>query len=51
MEEGRGRRYKEGDRMVEDGDFCRVFWGREFLQKRGGKKVLEQRGKRTGGGG
>ena len=47
VEEGRGRRYKEGDRMVEEGG---LFWrvvGREFLQKNRGKKVMEQRGKKT----
>ena len=47
MEEKRGRRYKEGDRMVEKRDFFwRVFWER-ILQKKRGKKVLEQRGKKT----
>ena len=31
MEERSGRRYKEGDRMVEEGDFCRASRGRKFL--------------------
>ena len=47
VEEKRGRRYKEGDRMVEQGgNFCRVFWGREFFQKKGVKKVLEEKGRK-----
>ena len=41
MEERRGRRYKEGDRMVEGGDFFGEYYGREFLQKKRGKKVME----------
>ena len=51
VEERRGRGYKEGDRMVEEGDF---FWRvvrRNFLQKNRGKKVMEKRGKKIGGGG
>ena len=54
MEERRGRRYKEGDQMVQRGiiflDFGRVV-GRKFLQKNIGKKVMEQREKKTRGGG
>ena len=50
MEEGRGRRYKEGDRMVEEGDFFwREFWERIFYKRReerrcwnrGGRKLEE----------
>ena len=54
MEERRGRRYKEGDQMVQGGV---IFWilgravGRKFLRKNRGRKVMEQRGKKTGGGG
>ena len=52
VEQRRGRRYKERDRMVEEGDyFFGEYFGREFLPKKGVKKVLEQRGKKTGGGG
>ena len=48
MEERKGMGYKEGDRMVEKGYFRRVV-ERNFLQKNRGKKVMEQRGKKTGG--
>ena len=34
MEERRGRRFKEGDRIVEEGDFCRGFWGENFYTRR-----------------
>ena len=50
VEERRGRGYKEGDLMVEDGDFWRVV-GRKFLQKKRGEEVMEKRGKKTGRGG
>ena len=34
VEERRGRRYKEGDRMVEEWDFFwRVFWERIFTEE------------------
>ena len=34
VEERKGRRYKEGDRMVEEGDFFwRVFWERIFIEE------------------
>ena len=32
--------------MVEGGNFSGEYFGREFLQKKGGKKVLEQRGRK-----
>ena len=56
VEKGRrwGRRYKEGDQMVQ-GEM--IFWilgrafGRNFLRKNRGRKVMEQRGKKDGGGG
>ena len=51
MEEGRGRRYKEGDRMVEEGIFPEHFGIRKFLQKKRVRKVMEQEGKKTRGGG
>ena len=41
VEERRGRRYKEGDRMVEEGDF---FWEsilERIFAEGGGEKVLE----------
>ena len=51
MEGRRRRRYKEGDRMVEEGIFGRASWGREFLPKKRVRKVMEQEGKKIGGGG
>ena len=50
VEERRGRRYKEGDQMVQRGIFGRASGRREFLQKNRGRKVMEQEGKKTGGG-
>ena len=39
MEEKRGRRYKEGDRMVEGGGFfCRVFWGKRIFTEEESKE-------------
>ena len=46
MEERRGRRYKEGDYFGFEGAV-----GRNFLRKNRGRKVMEQRGKKAGGGG
>ena len=54
MEERRGRRYKEGDQMVQRGIIILILGralGRKFLRKNSGKKVMEQRGKKTRGGG
>ena len=34
VEEGRGRRYKEGDRMVEEGDFFGEHLGEENFYRR-----------------
>ena len=36
VEEGRGRRYKEGGRMVEEGDFLfeEYFGGENFYRRR-----------------
>ena len=54
MEERKGRGYKEGDQMVQRGMIFGILGravGRNFLQKNRGKKVSEQRGKKTGGGG
>ena len=51
MEETRGRRYKEGDQMVQRGIFGRASRRGEFLQKKRVRKVMEQEGKKTRGGG
>ena len=51
VEERMGRRYKEGDQMVEGGIIFGDYFGREFLQKNRGKKVMEERGNKTRGGG
>ena len=43
VEEGRGRRYKEGDRMVEGGILVlqSILGERIFLQKKRVRKVME----------
>ena len=51
LEEGKGKRYKEGDRMVEGGYFGGASREREFLQKKRVRKVMKQEGNKTGGGG
>ena len=49
--EGGIRRGIEWLKAGEGEGFCRASWGREFLQKKRGRKVMEQEGKKTGGGG
>ena len=54
VEERKRRGYKEGDQMVQRGMIFRILGraiGRNFLHKNRGKKVMEQRGKKTRGGG
>ena len=54
VEERRGRRYKEGDQMVQRGIIILILGRvveRNFLRKNRGRKVMEQRGKKAGGGG
>ena len=54
MEDRRGRRYKEGDQMVQRGIIILILGralGRKFLRKNRERKVMEHRGKKAGGGG
>ena len=51
MEEGRGRRYKEGDRMVEEGEFLQSIFGKRIFLEEGRKEGAETEGKKNGGGG
>ena len=51
--EGERRWKKEGEggirrgiEWLKRGNFCRVFWEREFFQKKGGNKVLEEKGRK-----
>ena len=50
VEEGRGRRYKEGDQMVEKGMIFESSWEIIFLEE-GRKEGVGTEGKKTGGGG
>ena len=37
---------RRGIEWLKRGNFCRVFWGREFFQKKGANKVLEEKGRK-----
>ena len=50
MEEGRGRRYKEGDRMVERGDDFGEYLGENFCRRRR-REDAGTEGMKTRGGG
>ena len=45
VEERRGRRYKEGDRMVEEEDFYRVFWGENIYKRREERRCRNRGGR------
>ena len=45
VEEGRGRRYKEGDRMVEEGEFLQSILGKRIFLEEGSKEGAGREGK------
>ena len=51
MEEGRRRRYKEGDQMVERGEFLQSILGKRIFLEEGRKEGAGREGKKTGRGG
>ena len=51
VEERRGRRYKEEDRMVEEGEIFAEYLGEENFSRRRRKEAAGREGKKTGGGG